>query len=144
MKSQLGGFPFFVFFRALFIIRAFLPLAYKNKTLPLVGWSKKYLSVNYCDFLMPTDSGQENIWPLRNITNPWRQRVLKPLKTFMLLLSDGVSLGNVNDTDWQESTSGEDSHHAISVMPVLGHRLYTCEYRLGALAWQGFVDILSL
>jgi hypothetical protein len=46
----------------------------KKKTLPLVGWSKKYLSVNYCDFLTPTDSVTENphihIWLLRNITNP--------------------------------------------------------------------------
>jgi hypothetical protein len=40
--------------------------------------------------------------------------------------------------------AGEDSHHAISVIPVLGHPLYTCEYRIGARAWQGFVDILSL
>ncbi len=30
------------------------------------------------------------------------------------------------------ATAGGDSHHAISVIPVLGHRLYTCEYRLGA------------
>jgi hypothetical protein len=56
VKSQLGGFSFFILFRAFFIIRALLPLAYKNKTLALVGWSKKYLSVNYCDFLTPTDS----------------------------------------------------------------------------------------
>ncbi len=40
--------------------------------------------------------------------------------------------------------AGGDSHHANSVIPVLGHRLYTCEYRLGARAWQGFVEILSL
>jgi hypothetical protein len=47
------------------------------------------------------------------------------------------TLGCLQDT-------GEDSHHAISVITVLGHPLYTCEYRLGARAWQGFVDILSL
>jgi hypothetical protein len=28
--------------------------------LPLVGWSKKYLSINYCDFLTPTDAVTEN------------------------------------------------------------------------------------
>jgi hypothetical protein len=39
---------------------------------------------------------------------------------------------------------GGDSYHAISVIPMLGHRLYTFEYSLGARAWQGFVDILSL
>jgi hypothetical protein len=39
------------------------------------------------------------------------------------------------------SCAGGDSHHAISVIPVLGHPLYTCEYRLGALAWQGFARI---
>jgi hypothetical protein len=55
-EKSVGGFSFFILFRAFFIIRALLPLAYKNKTVPLVGWSKKYLSVNYCDFLKPTDS----------------------------------------------------------------------------------------
>jgi hypothetical protein len=55
VKSQLGGFSFFISFLTFFIIRALLPMAYKKKTLPLVGWSKKYLSVNYCDFLTPTD-----------------------------------------------------------------------------------------
>jgi hypothetical protein len=28
------------------------------------------------------------------------------------------------------TTSGGDSHLDISVIPLLGHRLYTCEYRL--------------
>ena len=46
--------------------------------------------------------------------------------------------------DIRRGQSGGDSHHAISVIPVLGHRLYTCEYRFGARACQGFVDILSL
>jgi hypothetical protein len=50
------------------------PLAYKKQTLPLVGWSKKYLIVNYYDFLTPTDAVTENphinIWLLRNIANP--------------------------------------------------------------------------
>ncbi len=31
--------------------------------------------------------------------------------------------------------AGGDSHLDISVIPLLGHRLYTCEYRLGARAW---------
>jgi hypothetical protein len=43
-----------------------------------------------------------------------------------------------------EENPGGDSHLDISVIPMLGHRLYTCEYRLGARAWQGFVDIISL
>jgi hypothetical protein len=29
------------------IVRALFPLAYKKQTLPLVGWPKKYFSVNY-------------------------------------------------------------------------------------------------
>jgi hypothetical protein len=32
----------------------------KKQTLPLVGWSKKYLSVKYCDFLTPTNAVTEN------------------------------------------------------------------------------------
>jgi hypothetical protein len=67
-------------------------LAYKKQTLPLVSWSKKYLSVNYCDFLTPTvtvtENAHVNIWPLRNITNPTGfgqcQNVLKTLKAFLL------------------------------------------------------------
>ncbi len=35
-------------------------MAYKKQMLPLVGWSKKYLSINYCDFLTPTDAVTEN------------------------------------------------------------------------------------
>jgi hypothetical protein len=34
----------FMLFRAFFIVRSLLPLAYTKKTLPLVGWSQKYLS----------------------------------------------------------------------------------------------------
>jgi hypothetical protein len=56
LKVRFGGFSFFILFRAFFVIRALLPLAYKKQTLPLVGWSKKYLSVNYSDFLTPTDA----------------------------------------------------------------------------------------
>jgi hypothetical protein len=47
------------FYFAHFIAIALLPLAYKKQMLPLVGWSKKYLSVNYCDFLMPTEDVKE-------------------------------------------------------------------------------------
>jgi hypothetical protein len=32
-------------------------------------------------------------------------------------------------------SAGGDSHLDISVIPMLGHRLYTCEYRLGARVW---------
>jgi hypothetical protein len=31
-----------------------------KQTLPLVGWSKKFLSVKYCDFLTPTNAVTEN------------------------------------------------------------------------------------
>ncbi len=37
---------------------------------------------------------------------------------------------------------GEGSHLEISVIPVLGHPLYTCEYSHGGRGWQGFVAIL--
>jgi hypothetical protein len=40
--------------------------------------------------------------------------------------------------------SGGDSHLEISVILMLGHPLYTREYRLGARAWQGFGAILSM
>jgi hypothetical protein len=46
------------FYFPLFISRTFLPLADKKQTLPLVGWSKKYLK--YCDFLTPTNAVTEN------------------------------------------------------------------------------------
>jgi hypothetical protein len=39
---------------------------------------------------------------------------------------------------------GGDSHLEISVIPMLGHLLYTREYSYGARAWQGFVAILSM
>jgi hypothetical protein len=45
---------FLLFISRIFIAKTLLPLAYKKQTLPLVGWSKKYLSVKYCDFLTPT------------------------------------------------------------------------------------------
>jgi hypothetical protein len=52
---------FFIHFTLIiFFPRAVLPLAYKKQMLPLVGSSKKYLSVNYCDFLTPTDTVTEN------------------------------------------------------------------------------------
>ncbi len=74
VEKQFGGISVFILFSAFFIIRSLLPLAYKKQTLPLVGWSKKYLSVNFCHFFTPTDAVTENphvnIWSLRNITNP--------------------------------------------------------------------------
>jgi hypothetical protein len=58
----------------IFYCKIFAPIGLHKKTLPLVGWSQKYLSGNYCDFLTPTDAVTQkintNIWPLRNITNP--------------------------------------------------------------------------
>jgi hypothetical protein len=51
---------FLHFISRIFIARTLLPLAYKIQTLPLVGWSKKYLSVKYCDFLTPTNAVTEN------------------------------------------------------------------------------------
>jgi hypothetical protein len=35
-------------------------------------------------------------------------------------------------------------HLEISIIPMLGHPFYTCEYSHGARAWQGFVAILSM
>jgi hypothetical protein len=50
------------------------------------------MSVNFCDFLTPTDAAKENqkkYLAAENYYKPnqlgWRQKVLKPLKTFMLL-----------------------------------------------------------
>jgi hypothetical protein len=50
----------FSFYFAHFYRQNLLPLAYKKQTLPLVGWSKKYRSVKYCDFLTPTNAVTEN------------------------------------------------------------------------------------
>jgi hypothetical protein len=70
-KSYFGRFSFFILFRAFFIVRSLLPLAYKKQTLPLFGWSQKYLSINYCDFLTPTDAVTQkiktDILSLRNV-----------------------------------------------------------------------------
>jgi hypothetical protein len=51
---------FLHFISRIFITRTLLSVAYKKQTLPLVGWSKKYLSVKYCDFLAPTNAVTEN------------------------------------------------------------------------------------
>jgi hypothetical protein len=60
-KVSLADFVFsFYSISCIFIARTLLPLAYKKQTLPLVGWSKKYLSVKYCDFLTPTNAVTEN------------------------------------------------------------------------------------
>ncbi len=45
---------------------------------------------------------------------------------------------------WAQCMGLGDSHLKISVNPMLGHPLDTCEYRLGACAWQGLVVILSM
>jgi hypothetical protein len=58
------------FYFAHFYRKTLIPLAYKKQTLPLVGWSKKYLRVKFCDFLTPTNAVIENPQALRNITNP--------------------------------------------------------------------------
>jgi hypothetical protein len=65
---------FFLHFISRIFIRALLPLAHKKQTLPS-GWLvKNYVSVNYCDFLTPTDTVTENphinFCPLRSISNP--------------------------------------------------------------------------
>ncbi len=64
----------FMLFRAFFYCKIFAPIGLHKKTLPLVGWSQKCLSGNYCDFLTPTDAVTQkintNVLPLRNITNP--------------------------------------------------------------------------
>jgi hypothetical protein len=74
--------------------------------------------------------------------------ISSPLKRSLLLLKvvandkqGGSGGGQMIDIGFGP---GGDSHHAIGVIPMLGHPLYTCEYRLGARPWQGFVDILSL
>jgi hypothetical protein len=58
----------------IFYCQIFAPIGLHKKTLPLVGWSQKYLRGNYCDFLTPTDAVTQkintNILLLRNITNP--------------------------------------------------------------------------
>jgi hypothetical protein len=51
---------FLHFILCIFIARILLLLAYKKQTLPLVGGSKKYLSVKYCDLLTPTNAVTEN------------------------------------------------------------------------------------
>jgi hypothetical protein len=69
------------------------------------------MSVNFCDFLTPTDAVTENpqkLWPLRNITNPtgW-DGVKKYYSRLVRLCSsrDGVPWGIVNDTCRQYSLS---------------------------------------
>jgi hypothetical protein len=60
VKSYFGAIFFPHFISSIFIARTLLPLAYKKQTLPLVGWSKKYFSVKYCDLLTPTNAVTEN------------------------------------------------------------------------------------
>jgi hypothetical protein len=60
-EKLVWGIFFLHFISRIFIIRTLLSLAYKKQTLPLVGWSKKYLSIKYCDFLTPTNAVTENL-----------------------------------------------------------------------------------
>ncbi len=64
----------FVVISRTFYCKIFAPIGLHKNTLPLVGWSQKYLSGNYSDFLTPTDAVTQkintNIFALRNITNP--------------------------------------------------------------------------
>jgi hypothetical protein len=54
------GFCFFILFRTLFYHQSFAPIGLQ-KTNAASGWLvKKYLSVNYCDFLMPINAVTEN------------------------------------------------------------------------------------
>jgi hypothetical protein len=41
---------FLHFISRIFYRQIFAPISLHKKTLPLVGWSQKYLSGNYCDF----------------------------------------------------------------------------------------------
>jgi hypothetical protein len=79
-KLVLRIFVFMLFLR-IFYCKIFAPIGLHKKTLPLVGWSQKYLRGNYCDFLTPTDAVTQkintNILPLRNITNPTCQDSVK-------------------------------------------------------------------
>jgi hypothetical protein len=47
------------FYFAHFYRQNFAPISLQ-KTNPASGWSKKYLSVKYCDFLTPTNAVTEN------------------------------------------------------------------------------------
>jgi hypothetical protein len=64
---------FLHFISRIFYCQIFALIGLQKKALPLVGWSQKYLSGNYCDFLTPTYAVTQkintNIWSLRNITN---------------------------------------------------------------------------
>ena len=67
---------FLHFISRIFITRTLLSVAYKKQTLPLIGWSKKYLSVKYCDFLTPTNSHQR--WN-RKSTGRWEILLIQPV-----------------------------------------------------------------
>jgi hypothetical protein len=60
-----------------------------QKTNAASGWLFKYLSDNYCDFLTPTDAVTQKYLAAEKYYYPnrlgWHQKVLQPLKTFMLL-----------------------------------------------------------
>jgi hypothetical protein len=99
---------FLHFISSIFFNRSLLLLAYKKQTLPLVGWSKKYLSVNYYDFLTQTDAVTENphinIWLLTNIVSPVSKCAKYAEKRFCSP-RDGVHWGPEKDTCRQDSSS---------------------------------------
>ncbi len=94
---------------SIFYCKILAPIGLHKKTLPLVGWSQKYLSSNYCDFLTPTDAVTQkintNILPLRNITNPTCRDSVKMCYRHRPLIycsCDGVHWGTVKDTATKE------------------------------------------
>jgi hypothetical protein len=110
-KASLADFLFSFYF-AHFLLSDLCSHWFAKKALPLVGWSQKYLSGNYCDFLMPTYAVTQkintNIWPLRNITKPtcWDSvKMCYRRKTHLCSSRDGVHWGTVKDNCRQKSTS---------------------------------------
>jgi hypothetical protein len=63
-----------------FYCQNFAPIGLQKQTLPLVGWSQKYLSVKFCDFLTPTNTVTENPQATEKYYYSnrlgWRQKVL--------------------------------------------------------------------
>jgi hypothetical protein len=89
VKSLFGGFSFFILFRAFLSLELCSHWLTKKQTLPLVGWSYKYPSVKYCDFLTPTNAVTENPQAVEKyyLSNRlgWGQKVLQPPIKFRLL-----------------------------------------------------------
>jgi hypothetical protein len=81
VEKLVGGFFSSLYFAHFLSSELFSHWLTNNKRCPQVGWSKKYISVNYCDFLTLPDAVTENphinFWPLRNITNPTGWDIVK-------------------------------------------------------------------